>query len=136
MVVGLDKAIDEIVNNAQNLLGNNTVVVVSSDNGGSTWFGGMNEPFRSGKQTPFEGGVRVPAFAIDLSNDGKYLGLEGREFEKLFHISDWFPTFIGWAGNTHSLKDVKLDGLDQSKVLNILHLKILFERLKMRIVDC
>ena len=129
MVVGLDKAIDEIVNNAQNLLGNNTVVVVSSDNGGSTWFGGMNEPFRSGKQTPFEGGVRVPAFAIDLSNDGKYLGLEGREFEKLFHISDWFPTFIGWAGNTHSLKDVKLDGLDQSKVLIILHLKILFERL-------
>ena len=33
---------------------------------------GLNEPLRSGKHTSFEGGVRVPAFAVDLSG-GKYL---------------------------------------------------------------
>ena len=116
MVVGLDKAINEVVDNAQALLGDDTVVVVSADNGGSIWFGGMNAPFRSGKLTPFEGGVRVPAFATDLSKGGKYLGAGGREFNDLVQISDWLPTFLSWSGNSHLLKNIKMDGLDQSKV--------------------
>ena len=117
MVVGLDKAINEIVENAQSQLGSNTVVVVSADNGGSVWFGGMNAPFRSGKLTPFEGGVRVPTFAIDLSEDGKYLGAGGREFKNLVQISDWLPTFLSWSGHSNLLENIKLDGLDQSRVL-------------------
>ena len=85
MVVGLDQAINEVMNNARDILGENTVVVVSSDNGGSVWFGGMNYPLRSGKLTPFEGGVRVPSFAIDLSKSKMYLGIEGREFGHMMH---------------------------------------------------
>ena len=73
MVVGLDLAIREITNRAKEILGDNTVIVVSSDNGANPWLGGMNAPFRSGKLSPFEGGVRVPAFAFDLSSDYKYL---------------------------------------------------------------
>ena len=116
MVVGLDEAIQELVENSMQFLGDNTVVVVSADNGGSVWLGGMNAPFRSGKLTPFEGGVRVPTFAIDLSKDGTYLGLGGREFGNLVQISDWLPTFLSWSGNSNLLEDIKMDGLDQSKV--------------------
>ena len=116
MVVGLDQAIKEVVDNAHNILGDDTVVIVSSDNGGSVWLGGLNYPFRSGKLTPFEGGVRVPSFAIDLSANGTYLGKGGREFTNIMHISDWLPTFLSWSGQSKLLKGVKMDGVDQSKV--------------------
>ena len=116
MVVGLDEAIREVVENAHNILGDDTVVIVSSDNGGSVWLGGLNYPFRSGKLTPFEGGVRVPSFAIDLSRNGTYLGKGGREFTNMIHISDWLPTFLSWSGQSKLLKGVKMDGMDQSKV--------------------
>ena len=53
---------------AREILGENTVVVFSSDNGGSVWFVGSNAPLRSGKFTTFEGGVRVPAFLLDFSS--------------------------------------------------------------------
>ena len=117
MVVGLDHAINEIANKAADILGDDTVIVVSSDNGGSVWFGGMNVPFRSGKLNQFEGGVRVPAFAIDLSKDKRYLGKEGRQFRNMMHISDWLPTFLAWSNSTHLLKNIEMDGLDQSKVI-------------------
>ena len=116
MVVGLDHAINKIAEEALDILGDDTVIIVSSDNGGSVWFGGMNAPFRSGKLNPFEGGVRVPAFAVDLSKDKKYLGKEGREFKNMIHISDWLPTFLSWSDSTHLGKDIKFDGIDQSKV--------------------
>ena len=119
MVVGLDQAINEIVRNAAQILGEDTVIVVSSDNGGSVWFGGMNAPFRSGKVTPFEGGVRVPSFAVDLSKDQRYLGKSGREFGLMMHISDWLPTFLAWSNSTQLLNNVEMDGMDQSKVVNI-----------------
>jgi arylsulfatase A-like enzyme len=45
--------------------------------GGSTWFGGLNYPLRSGKLTVFEGGCRVPAFAVDFSADKRFLGKTG-----------------------------------------------------------
>lgn len=40
MVVGVDESIQSIVESIQMKLGNNTVIVFSSDNGGSSWFGG------------------------------------------------------------------------------------------------
>ena len=116
MMVGLDQAINEVAANARDILGDDTVIVVSSDNGGSVWFGGMNAPFRSGKLTPFEGGVRVPAFAVDLSKKKKYLGDGGREFQNMMHISDWLPTFLSWTKAKHLIKNIELDGIDQSKV--------------------
>ena len=36
---------------AKDDLGDDTVLVVTSDNGGANWFGGLNEPLRGGKKT-------------------------------------------------------------------------------------
>jgi len=94
-------------------LGQNTVVVVTPDNGGSVWFGGLNAPLRSGKLTPFEGGVRVPAIALDLS--GKRV-MGGGKIEHLVHISDWLPTFLEWA-NAPASNQLGLDGVSQADTL-------------------
>ena len=117
MVVGLDWGIKRVADAAKEVLGDNTVIVVSSDNGGSVWFGGLNQPLRSGKHTSFEGGVRVPAFAVDLSG-GRYLGEGGREFQNIIHISDWLPTFLSLANSAHLYQGLGLDGVDQAGALS------------------
>ena len=115
MVVGLDRNINHLVDSARNILGENTVVVFSSDNGGSNWFGGLNAPLRAGKFSTFEGGVKVPAFMLDFSS--RYSGTPGQELTNMFHISDWLPTFLSWAGQSHLTSSLSLDGLDQSVAL-------------------
>ena len=115
MVVGLDTAIGQLTEAAKDKLGEDTVVVVSSDNGGSVWFGGLNAPFRSGKLNVLEGGVRVPAFLRDFN--GRYVGQQGREFEHKMHISDWLPTFLSWANSKELIEGNGFDGIDQSEAL-------------------
>ena len=46
-------------------LADNTLVVISSDNGapGNIGLDNLNAPFRGGKGTFFEGGIRVPLLA-------------------------------------------------------------------------
>ena len=114
MVVGLDNNVARVVDSAKKILGENTVVVFSSDNGASVWFGGLNAPLRSGKFTTFEGGVRVPAFMLDFSSQ---YSRPGQEVKQLVHISDWLPTFLSWANRSH-LAPPSLDGLDQSEALS------------------
>jgi len=65
----LDDSIRLIVEAAAAKLGEDTVVIITSDNGGSTWFGGLNGKFRGGKSNPFEGGIHVPALVLDYSTD-------------------------------------------------------------------
>ena len=114
MVVGLDRNINRLVKSARTILGENTVVVFSSDNGGSVWFGGLNAPLRAGKFSTFEGGVKVPAFMLDFSS--RYSS-PGREMDHMVHISDWLPTFLSWAGRSDLASTLSLDGLDQSEAL-------------------
>lgn len=117
MVVGLDEAIWNITLAVEKYLGENTVMVVSSDNGGSPWFGGMNYPFRGAKSTPFEGGVRVPAFLHDFSSDKRYFGSpvalnSHRVYSGIAHVSDWYPTLARIAGIDEHLLPDKMDGID------------------------
>jgi hypothetical protein len=119
-VVGIDEALQKIVAQMEQSLGRNTVLVVSSDNGGSPWFGGMNEPLRGTKATPFEGGVRVPAFVVDFSFDSRYFGSnleegKGRRMDGLVHISDWMPTLLSVAGVGSERFPFHLDGMDISE---------------------
>ncbi|XP_038220084.1 arylsulfatase B-like [Zerene cesonia] len=85
----------------------NTIIVFISDNGAPTvgqfsnW--GINLPFRGRKQTPWEGGVRVPAFIWHSS-------LKPKVWDGLMHITDWMPTLIAASGGE---VDEKIDGVNQ-----------------------
>lgn len=117
MIRGLDDGIKNITNAINNYLGENTILYVSSDNGGSTWFGGLNTPLRGGKSTPYEGGVKVPAFFVDFTKDKIYTG-KPREYYGLMHCSDILPTMLSYAGISYDelTKTVNnLDGYDFSQ---------------------
>ena len=66
MVRALDRSVGRIMAKlAEEGLAENTLVVISSDNGAPGYVGlsHLNAPFRGGKGTFFEGGIRVPMFA-------------------------------------------------------------------------
>ena len=73
-------------------LDKNTVVIFTSDNGGSLPHGQNNDPWRGGKQSHYDGGLRVPFIArwpgqIPAGSISDYVGL----------IFDVFPTFLELA---------------------------------------
>ena len=72
----------------------NTLMVVSADNGGAPC-AGSNYPLKGSKMTMFEGGVRSLAFA----NGGALPdSMRGKTSEGFIHIADWYPTFCKMAG--------------------------------------
>lgn len=73
LVVGLDRSVAVLMEQVKELLGQETLVVITSDNGGSSWFGGMNAPYRGEKTTPLQGGVLIPALLMDLSSNQHYI---------------------------------------------------------------
>ncbi|XP_077989802.1 arylsulfatase B-like [Glandiceps talaboti] len=91
----------------------NSVIVFTSDNGGSPSCGGNNWPLKGSKHTLWEGGIHVPAF---VSSPLLKKEVRGTQCKELFHITDWFPTLVHLAkGNLH---DVKLDGFNQWKTIS------------------
>ncbi len=93
----------------------NTLVVFSSDNGPWLAFdveGGSAGPLREGKQTTFEGGMRVPTVAC-------WPGKIAAEtvYDRLATTFDWFPTFLRLAGGAAYAPKNPLDGEDITPVL-------------------
>ncbi|XP_072050879.1 arylsulfatase B-like [Amphiura filiformis] len=110
MIYCMDQAIGDIVKELKNAgMYNNTVIIFSSDNGGSRESPASNWPFRGFKGTFFEGGVRAAGF-IHTPLFPK--SLRGTVNNGLIHVSDWFPTIIQGlsGGNTNGTKP--LDGFD------------------------
>ena len=72
----------------------NTIFVVSADNGGADAVG-SNYPLKGSKHTFFEGGVHVVAFA-----NGGLLpeSRRGKSTQGFIHIADWYTTFCKLAG--------------------------------------
>ena len=73
----------------------NTLVVFSADNGGSLPHAQNNDPWRDGKQSHYDGGLRVPFMVrwpgrIQAGATSDYAGL----------VFDLFPTFLELAGAT------------------------------------
>ena len=63
-VIGMDKSIGKLLNEIDRLgMKDNTLVIFMTDHGGDPKYGGSNLPFRGGKATLFEGGIRVPCVA-------------------------------------------------------------------------
>ena len=77
-------------------IADNTLVVYSTDNGAmkSMWPDGGVSPFRSEKDTNWEGAVRVPCMA-------RWPGVikPGTIIDGLFSAEDWLPTLVAAAGD-------------------------------------
>ena len=73
----------------------NTIVVFTTDNGAEaiTYPDGGVTPFRGGKLTTWEGGMRAPA-VIRWPGHIK----PGTRYDEIFSSLDWLPTFVDIAG--------------------------------------
>jgi arylsulfatase len=113
VVEELDAAVGEILDALKRAgLEQKTILVFTSDNGPFLSYGehaGSAAPFREGKLTTFEGGVRMPCLV-------RWPGHvpAGTVSDALFAAMDFYPTFAKFCGAP--LPDEKLDGLDLSSV--------------------
>ncbi|MET3034226.1 sulfatase-like hydrolase/transferase, partial [Flavobacterium johnsoniae] len=123
-----DETIGSILKALDDLgIADNTIVVYSTDNGPhmNTWPDGAMTPFRSEKNTNWDGAFRVPCIV-------RWPGVikPGTVTTELMSHNDWIPTFASIAGEpdiTNKLLKgynangktykVHLDGFDQSNFL-------------------
>jgi arylsulfatase A-like enzyme len=95
LVEHLDHHIGRVVSTLEQLkLAPNTLVVFTSDNGGSLPHAQNNDPWRDGKQSHYDGGLKVPFVmkwpkGIQASTQSDYQALN----------FDLFPTFLELAGS-------------------------------------
>jgi arylsulfatase A-like enzyme len=87
-------------------IANDTVVVYTTDNGPhmNSWPDGAMTPFRSEKDTNWEGAFRVPAMVRWPGHINP-----GGISNEIFSGHDWFPTLLAVAGDTE-VKDRLLNG--------------------------
>ena len=108
MTAALDEACGWIIDAIDKRgLRKNTLFIFSSDNGGPV--PGVitsNGPYRAGKATLYEGGVRVAAFA---TWEGRIKA--GSVVNEPLHMVDWYPTLLKLGGASLEQK-LPLDGLD------------------------
>ncbi|MEO0331015.1 MAG: sulfatase-like hydrolase/transferase, partial [Bacteroidota bacterium] len=111
----LDWSVGEVLKKLREVgVDENTIVVVSSDNG--PWLtmidhGGSAEPLRCGKQTTFEGGMRVPCVM-----QWKAQVEAGQTIDGMHNMMDWFPTFAAITGASVP-QDRPIDGENIAPVL-------------------
>jgi arylsulfatase A-like enzyme len=102
-----DEQIGEMLDKLDELgIADNTIVMYSTDNGpeNDTWPDGANTPFRSQKDTNWEGAWRVPCF---LRWPGKFKA--GAVLNGICNHQDMLPTILAAAGDPDVSKKL-LDG--------------------------
>ena len=89
-------------------IADNTIVFYSTDNGPhmNTWPDAAMTPFRSEKNTNWEGGMRVPAM---VRWPGKIKA--GTWSNEIMHHMDWLPTFLAVAGEPDIKAKLKKGGV-------------------------
>jgi len=102
--------VDEQIGRVLDMLDPDTLVVFLSDNGGAPGQGSRNDPFRAGKLTPYEGGLRVPAAM-------RWPGvLAPGRVDAWMTVLDVFPTLTAAAGLAAG-RTKPLDGVDMWPVI-------------------
>ena len=99
MILALDRAVGTILQSLEkNNLSDNTIVIFTSDNGGTSIVNQrhINFPFRGWKATFYEGGLRVPL----LMKWPKYLPKYSMNSEDIVSHVDIFPTLLHAAAAT------------------------------------
>ena len=93
----------------------NTLIFFTSDNGGNedVWPDSGFQPWRGGKGTTWEGGVRVPGIAFWPGMISARPASDG-----LFDLMDLFPTSLSVAGISDRVSGQRyIDGVDQTGFL-------------------
>jgi arylsulfatase len=107
VMIDHDKTVGELLDLLDELgVADNTLVLYSTDNGphANSWPDGATTPFRSEKNTNWEGAFRVPALA---RWPGKIAA--GSLCNQLVSHLDWLPTILAAAGDPH-IKEKLLGG--------------------------
>jgi len=125
-VQALDYAVGQVLNALKsNGLYDNSVIALTTDNGalslglcgnpGHHSAAGSAYPFRGGKYTLFEGGVRTPAFI-----SGNLIPSEsvGKSTTQWMHAVDWLPTLLHFTKDGSDI--VINDGIDGFDMYNVL----------------
>jgi len=95
MVERLDEGIGRIVQALRwRGMFEQTLLVFLSDNGAEPGQGGSNFPLRGGKDTLYEGGIRVPTFVVWPGT------LQPGVCRQRLHVVDLYPTLLRAAGAT------------------------------------
>uniref|UniRef100_A0A1B6DDM5 Sulfatase N-terminal domain-containing protein n=2 Tax=Clastoptera arizonana TaxID=38151 RepID=A0A1B6DDM5_9HEMI len=117
MVTKMDESVGRVVAalDRKGIL-NNSIIVFTSDNGGAThgYDGNVasNWPLRGGKDTLWEGGVRVPAVIWS-----PLLAKAPAIHEGLMSVMDWLPTLITAVNGTF-INKCCVDGYNQWEAIN------------------
>lgn len=115
-----DWAVGEILATVDRLPdADNTIVIVTSDNGGATRFGSSNGPWRGEKAEIYEGGHRVPMIVRWPKTVPA-----ATTCDQLVCLTDLAPTLSAVAPNTELTIDFAPDGIDISHALRNPHAKI------------
>jgi arylsulfatase A-like enzyme len=105
MLACLDDAVGGVLAKLRELkLEENTLIFFASDNGGPTASPTSNGPFRGGKWSLWEGGIRSPIF---IQWKGRIA--VGRELPAMTTQLDWLPTALAAAG-IEAKPEWQLDG--------------------------
>jgi arylsulfatase len=107
VMIDHDKNVGTVLGKIDELgIGDNTIVLYTTDNGphANSWPDGATTPFRSEKDTNWEGGFRVPAV---VRWPGKIK--PGTISTEIFSAMDWMPTFMAAAG-VPDIKEKLLQG--------------------------
>lgn len=126
LIEHLDDGIGRVLNTLEDTgQAANTLVVFTSDNGGQISAGANNGPLRDGKQSMYEGGLKVPACAVWPGHiqPGSASAVRGATMDLL-------PTICEAAGEavTHRIDGVSLLPLWQGKTDNIPQRDLYFHR--------
>lgn len=98
MVTQVDDGIGQVIKELEDEgILENTIVVFSSDNGGSLSLGSSNGDLRGAKGSVFEGGMRVPGVIMWADHIAA-----GQVLEQPITVQDWLPTLLDAVGSDAS----------------------------------